>query len=117
MTEGERKRIVEQTGEDPEYNIDHKACGLLDDRGKCSVYDIRPMICRLFGLSLAIQCPFGCVPEHWLNSGEGKALLAEMDRIAGKHKPQYMTADPQIVVNIITIERIRTKRDNITTSE
>lgn len=50
------------------------ACPLLAD-GKCSVYRIRPMICRLWGLTRSMACPYGCVPSRWLSDEESQALL------------------------------------------
>lgn len=49
-------------------------CPMLDD-GKCRVYDIRPMICRLWGAVDDLQCPHGCRPETLLKRTEGKKLL------------------------------------------
>src|SRR2546429_6087610 len=31
--------------------------------GRCTVYEVRPMICRLWGMVEGMQCPHGCVPE------------------------------------------------------
>ena len=32
-------------------------CPLLDKHGKCMVYTVRPMICRLFGSAKSMKCP------------------------------------------------------------
>lgn len=45
-------------------------CPLLKD-GKCSKYEIRPGICRLWGLTKKMACPFGCEPERWVTDQEG----------------------------------------------
>lgn len=37
-------------------------CSALKD-GKCSVYERRPAICRLWGLTDELRCPFGCEPS------------------------------------------------------
>lgn len=50
------------------------ACSLLKE-GKCSIYRIRPLICRLFGLVKKMACPFGCVPSRWLSDEEGRKFL------------------------------------------
>lgn len=44
-------------------------CPMLKD-GLCSVYDIRPAICRLWGLSERMKCPYGCKPERVLSPEE-----------------------------------------------
>ena len=53
--------------------------------GRCSVYDVRPMVCRLWGVVEAMPCPFGCVPEGGrLSNEEGMRLMkAAVD--AGGH--------------------------------
>jgi len=37
------------------------------------------MICRLWGLTKSMACPFGCVPERWLTEDEAHALLAKAE--------------------------------------
>jgi Fe-S-cluster containining protein len=49
-------------------------CPLLKE-GKCTIYKIRPLICRLFGLTKKMRCPFGCVPSKWLDDAVAKKLL------------------------------------------
>ena len=74
----ERRRIEQRIGTTiPTYN--EWTCPLLDIRGDCSVHDIRPMICRLWGLTKSMACPFGCVPERWLTEDEAQALLAKVE--------------------------------------
>ena len=34
--------------------------------GRCTVHDVRPMICRLWGAAAAMPCPHGCLPPHAL---------------------------------------------------
>ena len=56
-------------------------CPLLSG-GRCSVYRIRPLICRLWGLTRAMACPFGCVPTRWLSEAEAQALLARASAVS-----------------------------------
>jgi Fe-S-cluster containining protein len=37
-------------------------CPALAD-GRCTVYDIRPMLCRLYGAAEDLRCEHGCTPE------------------------------------------------------
>lgn len=37
--------------------------------GKCSVYENRPLVCRLFGTSEILQCE-KCIPERYLTEKE-----------------------------------------------
>lgn len=48
-------------------------CPALVD-GQCSVYEVRPTICRLWGVAEEMPCPYGCVPEGGL-----------IDRATGHH--------------------------------
>lgn len=57
-------------------------CQFLQD-GLCSVYPVRPMICRLWGLVKTMACPFGCVPSRWLSDEEAGWFLEEAQLISG----------------------------------
>lgn len=82
----ERKRVAQHLGSDPfipsenflevlaASPFDQWKCSLLKD-GKCSIYRIRPLICRLFGLVEKMKCPFGCVPDRWLTDSEAKKMM------------------------------------------
>jgi Fe-S-cluster containining protein len=82
----ETKRITEWLGYNPFKSLEKIAselmtkhpcdfkCSLLKE-GKCSIYRIRPLICRLFGLTKKMQCPFGCVPDKWLDDNIAKGML------------------------------------------
>lgn len=52
------------------------ACPLLVDN-RCSVYAVRPMICRLWGLVDfdGMRCHHGCVPERYLTYDEGQEFI------------------------------------------
>lgn len=70
MTEFERDRITKATGKKPNTHKDgRKVCNFLVD-GKCSIYAIRPAICRIYGIDRSLPCIFGCEgantrPERW----------------------------------------------------
>ena len=72
MSRVEWSRMCQAGGERHTTTLD---CPYLDKHGACSVYSVRPMICRLWGLVKAMACPWGCVPERWLTDEEGKAFL------------------------------------------
>ena len=62
----------------------YASCSMLTLERKCSVYDIRPMICRLWGLVFSMPCPYGCRPEGGLlPDADGVRLLVEAERIGG----------------------------------
>jgi Fe-S-cluster containining protein len=63
---------------------DHKNinCPYLID-GKCSEYENRPFICRIFGTVEhgLMKCPKGCKPEHPLTLGQLSNLNKQYNKI------------------------------------
>lgn len=49
--------------------------------GKCRVYEIRPMICRLWGIVESMPCLWGCKPSHNLTDREGHEFLRRADEL------------------------------------
>lgn len=83
MSLRERGRIIERARK-PVTCGSYASCSMLTDDRRCSVYDIRPMICRLWGLLNSMRCPYGCIPEGGLlDDAEGVRLLLEADNIGG----------------------------------
>src|SRR4051812_22504402 len=71
-TEGADARLVERQnkevpypGTDPvEDAVFYQACRFRDvERGRCSIYPVRPAVCRLFGHVEWLPCPIQKVPE------------------------------------------------------
>lgn len=60
-------------------------CSMLTHDGRCSVYALRPMICRLFGAGPGgLRCHRGCEPERRLTAIEvAELLLRAMDAGGG----------------------------------
>ncbi len=56
-------------------NPDTGMCGFLID-GRCSVYEDRPFMCRLFGATKdpAIRCPYGARPTRPLTAAKADKL-------------------------------------------
>lgn len=59
-------------------------CGYLTAENRCGVYDHRPLMCRAFGVTKKLRCPFGCVPDRWLSHAEARELWRAMDRMFGQ---------------------------------
>lgn len=59
------------------------SCSMLTPDRKCGVYDIRPLICRLWGLTESMQCPYGCKPDRLLTDEEGFDFLRRSIEIGG----------------------------------
>lgn len=61
-TEAERARVAERGVLLPLIgHYGDAGCPALVD-GRCSVYEVRPLICRLFASAEGLECPYGCVP-------------------------------------------------------
>jgi len=51
-------------------------CPALTILGQCSVYEDRPLICRLWGTAENMPCPHGCVPDGgFMPRAEAAALV------------------------------------------
>jgi hypothetical protein len=91
MSATERRRIADQgvtipplTSPSGEWSISW-TCPALTMLGTCQVHQIRPMICRLWGLVEAMACPYGCMPEGgWLDDTTAMELLARSIEIGGR---------------------------------
>lgn len=59
-----------------------------DETGRCSVYEARPIVCRLWGVVAEMPCPHGCEPEPGLLSDrEARVAMAFVETIGGKLAP------------------------------
>lgn len=59
------------------------SCPALDADGRCEVYAKRPMICRLWGATETLRCPYGCAPERWLSDVDALDLIAQTSLVGG----------------------------------
>jgi len=82
MTPAEWQRLKEASGVEPSCDAS-LACSLLKD-GKCSAYEARPAICRLWGVEESMPCEFGCKPTRYLNRAEGYRFLDRVDKASGR---------------------------------
>jgi Fe-S-cluster containining protein len=97
MTRLEKTRICQRIGQSPKWlrnamlktfnDVVAKgdsggSCPLLKD-GRCSVYDIRPAICRVFGSSDGkyLTCPHGCSPETPWTESHTFAVMNQIDKL------------------------------------
>ena len=59
-------------------------CEALGPDGRCAVYDLRPMVCRLWGTIQSMACPHGCVPDGgFLPEAGGLRLLIAAQNTGG----------------------------------
>lgn len=79
MTKAERDRIARDGKPVP---------GFLDDpckalvMARCTIYEHRPLICRMFGVAIGMECSHGCVPERLLTREEGREFLRRAEEIS-----------------------------------
>jgi hypothetical protein len=78
----ERSLVEDRAGKTLETEGKGMDCTMLRF-GRCSVYSIRPVICRLWGAVPSMPCPHGCEPEWELSDADGYVLMAEASRISG----------------------------------
>ena len=102
MTELEWQRISKRIGFDPYVDKKDGTCCLLNkENGECKVYNIRPMICRLWGLVEMMKCPHGCVPDKVLNNLLGFEFLFKADEISKERgMPLKKTTYPIVISSI-----------------
>jgi Fe-S-cluster containining protein len=60
-----------------------EACPALGPFRTCGVYEARPMICRLWGLTETMRCPHGCRPSRELTEAEGYEFLERSRQLGG----------------------------------
>jgi hypothetical protein len=54
--------------------------------GQCTrIFDLDPMVCRIYGLTKRLACPYGCEPDRWLTDAEADTLL-KADEILRGHR-------------------------------
>jgi Fe-S-cluster containining protein len=89
MERNEFRRLTEaNNGKRPYFDEFRSRCSLLVDE-RCTHYEIRPSICRLWGLVKdTLECPFGCVPERWLTNEEAKRFSEKVEKAAGRKGPE-----------------------------
>ncbi len=57
------------------------SCAALTEDKRCSIYNARPAICRLYGVAEGLDCPFGCVPKKKISKQEAYALVRETETL------------------------------------
>jgi hypothetical protein len=103
MSDAERDRIRRRHGitiRDAEAKPGTLECPALGPDRRCTVYDDRPTICRLWASVAALPCPHGCTPPggHLTDAQAALALAAAQD-LDGTNRPDdilitAVTADP-----------------------
>lgn len=104
----ERDRVVQFYGDRPPRGL---RCGYLESgTNLCSIYSMRPLICRLWGaVNMAqMRCPHGCEPEggRWLTLTELQDIVTAMDDLSLRAAPTgrgIMPGSPQRAAGIMLL--------------
>jgi Fe-S-cluster containining protein len=99
MTEPERQRIRDRHRlhiADLATRPGTLDCPALTAIGRCSVYESRPIVCRIWGLAEGLPCIYGCQPSRVLTDAEAREYLARASDIAGDRAQarRFRTARP-----------------------
>jgi len=80
MSDVEEAIIRDKLGFLPDFLPLSLTCPMYE-LGGCSIYKIRPAICRLYGCVSQMCCPHGCQPDWPFLNSEGKAILHELENL------------------------------------
>lgn len=84
LTKLEAERLEAESGRRlRQVQMPDLLCPFLTTEGRCSGYDARPLICRLFGAVEKMRCPEGCSPKRWLTDEEAYSLMERIQKIGG----------------------------------
>lgn len=90
MTGVERQRIADTAGVViPRRTIHDEPvrCVALTMFNRCAVHAIRPLICRLWGLTRGMRCSYGCIPHGGYLPDEAVIdLIIRVHEAAGEHE-------------------------------
>lgn len=90
MTGVEHRRMIREGGE--RYASGPKElCPYLEEH-QCSVYPVRPLICRIWGLTEDMPCEWGCQPSRVMTAAEGHQFLRRATAISGGANDKRGTA-------------------------
>jgi len=84
MQTGEWERIVRRVGHEPKGRPGAN-CPLLSPNGRCTVYTVRPYLCRIWGATPDLRCPRPeCEPTRWLSKEEAHDIFERICAVAGQ---------------------------------
>lgn len=84
MFKAEWERVKRSAGRTPKLRPGALTCPMLSPTGRCTVYTVRPYICRLWGTTPALRCPRReCEPERWLSTAQARDIYLRLRAVAG----------------------------------
>ncbi len=62
-------------------------CPALNAEGRCRVYVSRPFICRAYGTTERLRCPYGCEPDGGMwPERDAQLAMAQVEEISGNQQ-------------------------------
>lgn len=93
----EWQRLTDRLGRQPLAS--GPRCPLFDPvAGLCTQYRLRPLVCRLWGTTPALACPWGCQPARWLPEAEARALITAVQELSEECGWEPVRADRALLV-------------------
>lgn len=98
MSDRERERIRLEGGIDyPDVRpgdfqdllLETPVCPALTPEKRCAVYELRPLVCRVWGTAVGMRCPHGCKPARLLDPIEKLELLIRTWEAGGQDGARY----------------------------
>lgn len=85
-TQIEEERITSKGQDPPEPQSGTMTCSkLIPLVKKCSIYEDRPLICRLFGVVEGMKCEHGCTPEGgYMSDQRAFQLMRKAEKLSSK---------------------------------
>lgn len=92
-SELERRRIADAGG-DIGPTMSHRRLKALIDSGhkprcpslgplnNCTIYQLRPFICRVFGMAEGLMCEHGCIPDGVLSRNEVVRIIITIEQLS-----------------------------------
>ena len=72
-----------------------RVCPHLGIGGRCTAYEARPLICRLWGVVERMKCPYGCRPERYMTEKEVNEIFNEAERRNQLHLEAMLNSQPK----------------------
>lgn len=87
MSRGEFRYLTLITRQRPQ--VVEGCCNYLKD-AKCSIYNHRPSVCRLFGVTEPMRCEHGCEPERMLTEEEARDIMDRISDLFGEPRRSFV---------------------------
>ncbi len=82
----------------PMHQVPGGQCKALTAEQRCSIYDRRPYICRIWGVTQKLACPFGCKPRRYLSDRECQNLAVALNRLSEGKEPVVLAEESPLLL-------------------